>query len=396
MDDIRDLIARLTKDEMELVVGSWYQPIPRGELEPVHMQRIMDAKFDSSSPLASYVLNRTVAWLEGGERFEGDERLMTTWNGSGRDRSCVLTDKEDGAAWKVSWFDTYNKADRPAVKLSRFCGDGRWNDVAGGEITTGEPGSGNRHRFSNAPPPVRGTVEADIEVGAFDELCGFCDAVRGSMPEELLRTRADTVTFAHASRFEALYPILDADGGLPGRLCQAREGLVAIMATQSVCGWIGGRYAALAEGLREAGAEWGRGVLNYNDLDYSCCVIDMNDGVALFNDNAATCADQRAYVARFAEEDGKLASISVHVFGEDEDYQAKVEAIRNGSDRPDFVFDGPSGTPSFPGGRMGHAGMAMFFWQFMSDSLYALERGKLDTASGYWPPAGKEPASVPK
>jgi hypothetical protein len=303
-------------------------------------------------------------------------------------RSCTVYRKDDGATWIVTWGRAEYR-DVPEIVLSRIDPAGEKIDIVRGEITTGGPGSGNRHGFSNCPPPVTGTVEADIEYGGFEHLCTFCSAIRGSVPDELLKVvLREAVTFAHLPRLESLKPILDADGGLPGRLCEARHELVVQYATSSAAEWMLSQYQPLISGLRERGAEWGKAVISYNDSDYHCCVVEFSDGsVGLFSDNSATLADQRAYVARLEMEGERVKSVGVHVFHEDDDdYRVKIAAIGHGGARPDFAFDYEEEIASFPGGRYGWYGMTMFLWQSMADSTYALQDGKLDEGCWYWRP----------
>lgn len=393
-------LKSLNDDERKLVLAGWFPGFPDHRLEvpsPRDMQLLLDAKWEASAPLASYVLNRTAAWLEDGPPFAGDREFMSTWTGEGDTRACTLTRKTDGAAWKISWdLARYRKVKTPEMTLSRGTGGGGWEVLATGEITTGEPGSGNRQGFSNCPEPVAGTVEAEIHYGGFPFLVEFAQAVYGSMPKGHFDTLENTVTFYHQLRLEGLGDLIRADGGLPGKLCAARDELVTIIVAGMGADWARTGYKDLAEGLRQAGAVWGQGVMVYNDLDYSCCVIETPDGVALFNDNAATLADERAYVSRFVEEDGRTKHVLVYVFKEDESYPAKVEGIMDGTAEPDFSFDFDTRLPRFAPGRTGVGGMTMFFWQFLSDRMFAISDGNLNSKDRYWAtPVSAETPSGP-
>lgn len=398
--------SSITDTERKLVIALWMPYIPRGDMSPHVTQQLTDAMWEGSAPFASYALNRVAAWLEGDAAFKGDDIFDVAWSDlevstpvfskkgrtQAKPRVCTLSRKEDGATWTVT-FASAKYRDVPEITLSRIGSDGREFGIARGEITTGEPGSGNRHGFSNCPPPVKGTVEGDIEYGAFDDLCDFCTAIRGSLPDRHLDVPPEqAVTFAHLERLENMMPILDLDDGLPGRVCSHRHLMIATVANKLAGRWMRGQYAPLIDGLRERGAEWGKAVISYNDSDYRCCLVDFSDGsIGLFSDNTASCADEHAYVARLEMDGDTVKSVSVHLL-RDSDYDGMVAAIGEGSAQPDYVHDYDRGATSFPGGRDGWAAMTMFLWQSMADSTYALKDGRLDEGCRYWQ---VDAASVP-
>jgi hypothetical protein len=391
---------QISQQEKHLIIGSWLPDIPFGDMTPRSMQQLTDAIWESSAPLASYALNRVGTWLDGSKPFNGDETFDVAWSsgetkltvfknkgrGAEPDRICTLTRKADGARWEVKWAKAKYR-DVPEISLSRVSDDGNLIEICNGEITTGEPGTGNRHGFSNCPPPVRGSVEGFVRLGAFDDLVEFCSAVRPSMPDTLFNVSLEkTATFAHLQRLEELMLLLAADGGLPGRLCKRREDMVVRIANASAAKWMQTQYAPLIAGLRERGAEWGKGLIAYNDADYRCCLVDFDDGtIGLFSDNAATCSDERSYVARLNMKDGAVTGVEVHLLRDAEaSYADEIAAIGARAASPDFVHDYESRSVSFPGGRDGWIAMNMFLWQSMADSTYALDDGKIETDSYFW------------
>jgi hypothetical protein len=236
-----------------------------------------------------------------------------------------------------------------------------------------------------------------MRLGAFAELCRFAQAVRPSMPERLLVHQYDGdpdmevlvylpfVSVKDIGGLAVSKELLEADGGLPGRLCQARHAFVMARACYHVGNWMRERLVPLAEGLRDVGAVWGKAVQSYNDGDYFCAVVDFADGsVGLFSDNAATGSEQHAYVARIRTDWDSVGTVEVHLFDNDEDYQVKIAQIGEGSVRPDFAYDFEARQPSFPGGRDGWTAMNLFFSQFVSDSIYALEEPNLEMDGEYW------------
>jgi hypothetical protein len=382
----------ITDQERKLIAEGWYPHVPKAEMDVTLMQFMTNGLTECSAPLASYVLNRVGEWLDGGERFRGDGTFEANWREQGDEKTCTLSRKSDGALWAVDWGRHEYLPDARAITISLIDQDGERIEIATGEITTKRPGSGNRLGLTNflgfAISPVVGTVDGYVRTGAFDDLCAFSDAVRGSIPDKLLKVnKKNAVTVGHVSRLKSLDRILEADGGLPGRICAARQ----MMATADVCriagDWMQEQYAPLIEGLRDQGAVWGKGMLSYNDMDYYCCLVDFSDGsIGLFSDNIAACADEHAYVARLETDGDIVNSVAVHVFRKgDHDYQAMIDAIGEGSALPDFVYDYERQTPSFPGGRYGWHGMNMFLWQSLSDCVYGLRNGEIDEEDArYW------------
>lgn len=386
----------IAEDEWTLLAESWIPEFTKQDLSPTAMQFLLGDLYEASEPLASLVLNRLDVWLGSGERWAGDERFSATWSGKGGKRHCVLAGAE-GTSWRIRWYDKYDKAERPSISLERLDADGKAHQVAESEITTGLPGSGNRQRFSNCPPPVKGTTEASLETGAVADLFDFCDAIRASVPQALLASREGTVAFGHASRLEGVEALLVADGGLPGRLCRARHAVVAIGASRALARWIEKDAVRIAGELRDAGAVWGDAVLAHGDDDYFVCAVDMAEGAfGIFGDDAATSSDLRTTVARFDTEDGKLRKVSIHLFGtEEDDYAVKVEAVREGSATADFAFDYRTEVPTFNEGRSGWAALALFGWQFTAAVHYKTKKGELDTTGDYWRRPEAEPENIP-
>lgn len=385
-------LASITDRERRLIADGWYPHVPKMEMDVTLMQFMMNGLAECSAPLASYALNRVGEWLDGGERFHGDVTFDAGWRGQGDDKTCTLSRKSDGATWVVGWGSHEYLAGARAITISRIDQFGDRIEVASGEITTKLPESGNRLGLTNflgfASSPVLGTVDGNARAGAFNDLCAFSDAVRGSIPDKLLKVnKKQAVTVAHVSRLKSLEKILEADGGLPGRICAARQMMATSDVTRIAGDWMQGQYPRLIEGLRDRGAEWGKGILNYNDMDFYCCLVDFSDGsIGLFSDNIATVADEHAYVARLEMDGDVVTSVAVHVFRKgDNDYQGKIEAIGDGSALPDFVYDYERQTPSFPGGRYGWYGMSMFLWQSLSDCTYGLMHGEIDEEDArYW------------
>jgi hypothetical protein len=236
-----------------------------------------------------------------------------------------------------------------------------------------------------------------MRLGAFDELCRFAQAIRVSLPESLLVHEYDGdpdmdclvylpfVSVKDIGGLAVSKELLEADGGLPGRLCQARHAFVTAKACYHVGNWMHERLVPLAEGLRDVGAVWGKAVQSYNDGDYFCAVVDFRDGpIGLFSDNAATGFEQHAYVARLLMDGDLVKAVEVHLFDNDEDYHVKIAGIGEGAVGPAFVYDYEAKKPSFPGGRDGWTAMNLFFSQFTSDSNYALEEPNLDADCDYW------------
>jgi hypothetical protein len=384
METFRDLSV----DDLKLIAAQGTPQYPRGHYDIDEMQIVLGSLYDRVQPLASFVLNRVNVWLEGDGRWGGDEVFDAAWDGNGAERSCTLTRKSDGATWIVDWYPKQFRPEVTEIAISSHEPGLGSTRIAHGDISLGGRGAGGL-KIS------KGAVEGQMRTGALDGLCRFAQAVRGSMPPNLLVFEYDgdpdmdwtaflpAVGIVHAAALEK--PLLAADGGLPGRLCQARYAFVTSLACGAVGNWMRERLLPLAEGLRGIGAEWGKAFQSYNDGDYSCAVVDFQDGsVGLFSDNAATGFDQHAYVARIRPDWDSVGSVEVHIFDNGEDYQAKITAIDENRVSPDFVYDYEARRPFFPGGRNGWAAMNLFFSQFTSDSNYALEEANLEADVEYW------------
>lgn len=378
----------LSVDDIKLIAEQGMPGFPDADYDIDEIQFVLGVLYDRVQPLASYVLNRVNVWLEGEGRWGGDEHFDTAWSGDSERRSCTLIRKIDGASWNVDWTPK-PRSEATEISVSSHSGGGEPAVVARGVISTGGTGTAGLRI-------AKGAVEGTMRLGAFDELCRFAQAVRASMPERLLVHQYEGdpdmeclvylpfVGLKDIGGLAVSKELLDADGGLPGRLCQGRHVFVTARACYHVGNWMHDRLVPLAEGLREAGAVWGKAVQSYNDGDYFCAVIDFADGsIGLFSDNAAT-GYESAYVARLRIEDDAVKAVEVHLLDDHEGYQAQVGAIGQSGRAPDFVYDFEAKIPSFPGGRNGWTAMNMFFSQFVSDSIYALEELYLEDGNDYW------------
>lgn len=380
----------LSVDDLKLLAAQGVPGFPAADYDIDEIQFVLGVLYDRVQPLASYVLNRVNVWLEGDGRWKGDDYFDASWHDDGAFRSCILTRKSDAATWVVDWSLKRFYPEVPCISISSHSITTGSTLIAHGDISAGGRGAGGL-KIS------KGAVEGQMRLGAFDDLCRFAQAIMVSMPASLLvhEFNGDPdleclvylpfVGLKDIGGLAVSSELLDADGGLPGRLCQARHAFVTAKACYHVGNWMRGRLAPLAEGLREVGAVWGKAVQSYNDGDYFCAVVDLADGsIGLFSDNAATGFDQHAYVARLCMEGAVVKSVEVTMFDNDEDYQAKIAAIGEGAAAPDFTYDFEAKKPSFPNGRHGWTAMNLFFSQFTLDSNYALEEPNLETDCEYW------------
>lgn len=380
----------LSVDDIKLIAEQGVPGFPDADYDVDEIQFVLSVLYDRVQPLASYVLNRVNVWLEGDGRWGGDEHFDASWHDDGAFRSCTLTRKSDGVTWVVDWSLKRFYPEVPGISISSHSITTGSTLIAHGDISAGGRGAGGL-KIS------KGAVEGQIRLGAFDDLCRFAQAIRVSMPASLLvheftgdpelecLVYLPFVGLKDIGGLAVAKELIDADGGLPGRLCQGRHVFVTAQACYHVGKWMRDRLVVLADGLREAGAVWGNAVQSYNDGDYFCAVIDLSDGsIGLFSDNAATGFDHHAYVAHLRLDGGAVGAVEVHLFANGENYQAKVAGIGRGTASPDFVYDFEAKTPSFPGGRNGWTAMNMFFSQFVSDSIYAIKELNLVDGKDYW------------
>jgi hypothetical protein len=390
MEQDMENFSDLSVDDLKLLAAQGVPGFPDADYDIDEMQFVLGILYDRVQPFASYVLNRVNVWLEGDGRWGGDDAFEAAWNGDGAERSCILTRKNDGTTWIVDWSPKRLRPEVTAISISSYSAGLGSTPIAHGDISLGGNGAGGLKI-------AKGAVEAQMRLGAFDELCQFAQAIRPSMPDRLIVHEFDGdpdmevlaylpfVSVKDIGGLAVSKELLEADGGLPGRLCQARHVFVTAKACYHVGNWMRERLVPLAEGLRDVGAVWGKAVQSYNDGDYFCAVVDFADGsVGLFSDNAATGFDQHAYVARIRPDWESVGTVEVHLFDNDDDYQAKIAGIGEGAVGPAFVYDFEAKKPSFPGGRDGWTAMNLFFSQFVSDSIYALEEPNLDADCDYW------------
>jgi hypothetical protein len=381
----------LTEDEIDLLMDGWQPEFPT-ELEVHNMQRMIDGIVGCSDALTSHLLNRVHVWLAPeGDAWQGDERINATWAETGKKKTCVLTDRDGGSEWRISWFVKYLGRDQN-ISLERRLEDGSFAEVAEGVIEDGKRVERSRIKVFTKVPTTIGSVYGFTSYGAFEDICDFGTLISPSMPAELKAVTKHTVTYENHYQLESLEPVLVHDGGLPGELSYARHKIISAYGTGVGAEWIASKQEALADGLRAAGAVWGSGYLTYNDLDYHCCVVDMGDGkTGFFNDNTATCADVSAYVAWFDKDETGVTALSSYVFRKDEEIREAMPKVMSGETPPDFRYTFSNGFAEVSDNRMGEAAVVMLFWQFLADNTFALEDGKMNTNDGYW----MEPKPVP-
>ncbi|NTF23557.1 hypothetical protein G6L37_34870 [Agrobacterium rubi] len=343
---------------------------------------VMDILTDRIQPFASYVLNRVFVWLEGDGRWAGDDVIAAEWREIEGGRSCVLTRKADGATWTVDLRPKRQAPETTQITISVYeLGTGT-TQIARGDLSNGGKDSiGMRIR--------EGAVEGLMHLSAFEDLCAFSEAIRGSMPRVLIDLPEDTdfhsflpmVRVVHAATIDE--DVLRADGGLPGRLCKARQAHVTSLACASVGAWMRDRLLPLSEGLRSAGAGWSEGVMVYNDGDYSCASVDFADGAkGYFSDDGGSPFEYHSFVARLGIGETSLETLSVYAL-RSADIPSQVALIVADEVAPDFIYDFAAWKPSFPGGRNGWTAMSLLFWQFATDSQQALEEGSIEVG-GRW------------
>lgn len=382
-----EIIDSLTEDEKTLVLKSGVPTFSNWSSdEPFDIDTVqlaMSHLSDFPGPLASYVLNRLTVWLEqDGVRWAGDDLLEASWSGEGATRTCRLTRTDGSGSWVVDWHPKWFTPELNEITLTRVDASGAEIEIANGVIADGKGRA--------KPKSWKGAVEGLMRLASLDDLCAFSSAIVNSIPAELLETTEEfesfmpSVNIMHAVHLEDMQPLMAATGGLPGRLCQAWAAFTAIETGKIFAGWMRNEFLPLIEGLREVGAEWGKGVVSYNDGDYSCCVVDYSDGAfGLFSDNAATGDNPHAYLARFDVQDGIVRSVGVYKLDSREDYNERVVAIGGGAG-PDFVYDYESQMPSFPGGGAGWDAMALMYWQFVCDVTDALDEPNVKAGRSFW------------
>jgi len=384
-----ELLNQLTEAERELVHGLGTPVFPDGDYDIDDIRIVMDSLTDRIQPFASYVLNRVHALLEGDGRWRGDAVFDVEHQDLNDLRSYILTRKADGATWTVDLWPKRREPEITQVTINVHKPGRGGVKIASGHISNGGV---DALRFRVEP----GAVDGVVSLSAFEDLCRFSQAIRGSMPSSLLilepvedfRAFLPMMRVIHAGALDA--DLLLADGGMPGRLCQARQAYVTHIASRAVCGWMWQRLVPLVDGLREAGAEWGKAFMSYNDGDNSCCAVDFPDGSkGYFSDKAATGDDPHSFIARIDADGNDVRRLTVSLLDVD-DFEP-LGMVLGGGKQADFIYDFASMSASFPGGRDGWTAMSLLFWQFVTDSNSALAEGTLDLDGQHWTASGTAP-----
>jgi hypothetical protein len=272
------------------------------------------------------------------------------------------------------------------VELARISENGETFRLASGEERNGKGITWRALKLgtdTEGDTTFDGSIDGEGVLGAFDEFCDFMDAVKPSIPQAILDITAGTVWITKVPGFLDAREIIQLDGGLPGRLCRALDYTAQVLGARAGLLSVIDRYEALANGLADLGAVWGKNILQYNDGDARCCTISMGEGsVALYSEHTAGGFDERGYIAVFDRgSDGRVTSVSGHLLdGDDEDDEAIVASVVDRSAAPAFRFDVATQKVEIAEGRKAHYAVRMMFLQFAYDEEYALEGGELEPA----------------
>lgn len=368
--------SKTTDVELVTILGSLGRPYKKCKFDSDTVLPMVDEFQHRSDALVSHGLNRVAAWLDGpAGRWIGDDRLLAKWEND----ACTL--EHEGKAWRVS---LHNGIGKRSLELSRVEADGRKTSVAKGDVKSGNGvtwGQLDLGTEAEGDVTFEGSIKGSVAVGAFSEFCDFMEVVKPSIPQAILDVTAGTVWLTQIGEFFDSRELLTLDGGLPGRLARTRDNIVQSWGAQAGLVSVLDRYRAFANGLSEAGAEWGQGFIGYNDGDNRCCTISMGDGaVALYSEHTGSGSAARGYVALFdMDGDGAVHSVSGFLLEGDDDADV-VAAVVDRTAVPDFRFDVDGCHVEFADGRKGHVALRLMFIQFAYDEEYALESGVLEVS----------------
>jgi hypothetical protein len=371
--------SSVTDKELTMVEGSIRRQFGKQDFDGDTVLPMLEGFQLRSNPLVCHGLNRTLTWLHGPDgRWTGDERLRATW----QDDVCTL--ECDGRSWLVSL--KIGEQGNRVVELARISENGETFRLASGEERNGKGITWRALKLgtdTEGDTTFDGSIDGEGVLGAFDEFCDFMDAVKPSIPQAILDITAGTVWITKVPGFLDAREIIQLDGGLPGRLCRALDYTAQVLGARAGLLSVIDRYEALANGLADLGAVWGKNILQYNDGDARCCTISMGEGsVALYSEHTAGGFDERGYIAVFDRgSDGRVTSVSGHLLdGDDEDDEAIVASVVDRSAAPAFRFDVATQKVEIAEGRKAHYAVRMMFLQFAYDEEYALEGGELEPA----------------
>lgn len=283
-----------------------------------------------SAAAACYTLNRVHTWLrETKDRFEGAEGLEAEWTKQNGTITCHLKPAEGTESWKVVWATKYGVE---SIKVVRIVGDVE-APLLEGSFYQRKQGAESK---STDPNTVTGGVSSESNL---KDVSRFTKAIIPHMPDAVKEFTSTTVPDDYVRRLRRMRPMIDADGGLPGKLCWMNFALSADAASQVIATFVVDNYQQMADRLDNLNAKWGEGCLVIGDEDADVCVVRSDDAVAIFYADHATASEKNTGLILFRLDGEKAKTLEMHVFEQSDDVASQVSAIMKGEVTADYTME---------------------------------------------------------
>lgn len=290
-----------------------------------------------SAAAACYTLNRVHTWLrETKDRFEGAEGLEAEWTNHNGTITCHLRPAEGTESWKVVWATNYGVED---IKVTSIMGDLE-TPLLEGSFYERKQGAEKKGWLSGFQAPDPNTVTGGVSSESnLKDVSRFTKAIIPHMPEAVKEFTSTTVPDDYVGRLSRMRPMIDADGGLPGKLCWMNYALSADFASQAIATFVVNNHQQMVERLDNLNAKWGEGCLVIGDDDADVCVVRSDGAVAIFYADHATASEKNTGLILFRLDGEKAKTLEMHVFEQSDDVASQVAAIMKGDVTADYTME---------------------------------------------------------
>ena len=343
-----------------------------------------------SAAAACYTLNRVHTWLrEMKDRFEGAEGLEAEWTNQNGTIACHLKPAEGTESWKVVWATNYGVE---SINVTSIVGDVE-TPLLEGSFYQRKQGDEKKGWLSGFTSPDPNTVTGGVSSESnLKDVSRFTKAIIPHMPDAVKKITSATVPDDYAGRLSRMRPMIDADGGLPGKLCWMNYALSADIASQAIATFVVNNYQHLVDRLDNLNAKWGEGCLVIGDADADVCVVRSDDVVAIFYADHATVAEKNTGLILFRLDGENAKTLEMHVFEQSDDVASQVSAIMKGEVTADYTMEIDGMHSNSVVTAKGYNALNAISWWFViaNDPNYE----DVEPKQSYWAAENETPSNV--
>ncbi|WP_315922069.1 hypothetical protein [Mesorhizobium sp. SP-1A] len=343
-----------------------------------------------SAAAACYTLNRVHTWLrETKDRFEGAEGLEAEWTKHNGIITCHLKPAEGTESWKVVWGTKYGVED---IKVTSIVGDLE-TPLLEGAFYERKKGTEKKDWQSGFQAPDPNTVTGSVSSESnLKDVSRFTKAITPHIPDAVKEFTSTAVPDDYVGRLSRMRPMIDADGGLPGKLCWMNYALSADFASQAIATFVVNNHQQMVERLDNLNAKWGEGCLVIGDDDADVCVVRSDGAVAIFYADHATASEKNTGLILFRLDGEKAKTLEMHVFEQSDDVASQVSAIMKGEVTADYrmEIEGMHSKSAFT--AKGYNALNAMSWWFViaNDPNYE----DVEPKQSYWAAENETPSNV--